>query len=45
MAALGGIFGGEKTGKKPVIQTFSLSNGIRFQRICIVRAVVTSPPK
>ena len=29
----------------PVIQTFSLSNGIRFQRICIVRAVVTSPPK
>ena len=29
----------------PVIQTFSLSNGIRFQRICIVRAVVTSSPK
>lgn len=29
----------------PIIQTFSLSNGTSFQRICIVRAVVTSPPK
>ena len=29
----------------PVIQTFSLSKGIRFQRICTVRVVVTSAPQ
>ena len=33
------------TAGAPVVQTFSLSNGIRFQRICIVRAVVTSSPQ
>ncbi len=33
------------TARAPVVQTFSLSNGIRFQRICIVRAVVTSSPQ
>lgn len=29
----------------PVVQVFSLSNGISFQRICTVRTVVTSPPR
>ncbi len=29
----------------PVVQTFSLSGGTSFQRICTVRAVVTPPPQ
>jgi hypothetical protein len=29
----------------PVIQTFSLSKGRSFQRICTVRTLVTSPPQ
>jgi hypothetical protein len=33
------------SGESPVIQTFSLSNGTSFQRICTVRTVVTSPPQ